>query len=83
VILADGLLGFEAKNILKQLARLFITKWERRYSVVCGLVQARVIIACVRVNHLSVFVVLKFLSAKPATIQWSDGAGVGLFKVDQ
>ena len=38
VILANGLLGFEAKNRLKQLARLLVTKWERPYSGVCGLV---------------------------------------------
>ena len=47
VISADGLLGFEAKNILKQLARLLVTKWERPYSVVCGLVLARMSIASV------------------------------------
>ena len=83
VISADGLLGFEAKNILKQLSRLLVTKWERPYSVVCGLVRARMSIACVRANHLCLRGSRIPFSKTSRRIQWSDGAGVGLFEVDR
>ena len=83
VISADGLLGTEAKNVLKQLSRHLAEKWERPYSVVCGLVRARMSIACVRANHMCLRGSRVSFSKTSRRIQWSDGAGVGLFEVDR
>jgi hypothetical protein len=35
VVSTDGLLGFEAKNLLKQIAKRLTAKWEQPYSVCC------------------------------------------------
>jgi hypothetical protein len=36
VISVDGLLGYEAKNLLKRLAFHLAEKWQKPYSVTCG-----------------------------------------------
>jgi hypothetical protein len=51
VIPVDGLLGYEAKNLLKRLAFHFAEKWQKPYSVTCGLVKSHISLACVRATH--------------------------------
>jgi hypothetical protein len=48
----DGLIGKEAKILLKKLSSLLAEKWEKPYSVVCGFVNAQMSIAIVRATHL-------------------------------
>ena len=83
VISTDGMLGFEAKTLLKQIARKLSAKWERRYSVVCGLVRARLSIACVRATHLCLRGSRIPFTRMSRRIQWTDSAGLGLFQVDR
>ena len=83
VLSSDGMLGFEANNVLKQLARILADKWERPYSAVCGMVKARISIACVRATHLCLRGSRIPVSTMSRRIQWGDGAGMGLFKIDR
>jgi hypothetical protein len=52
VVSTDGLIGKEAKTLLKKLCSLLAEKWEKPYSVVCGYVNAQMSIAIVRATHL-------------------------------
>jgi hypothetical protein len=52
VVSTDGLLGKEAKILLKKLSARLAEKWEKSYSEVCGYVNARMSIAMVRATHL-------------------------------
>jgi hypothetical protein len=52
VVSMDGLLGKEAKTLLKHLSALLSKKWEKPYSEVCGYVNAQISIAIVRATHL-------------------------------
>jgi hypothetical protein len=45
--MAYGLIGNEAKTLLKKLSSLLFEKWEKPYSVVCGYVNAQMSIAIV------------------------------------
>jgi hypothetical protein len=40
VVSTDGLLGKEAKTLLKKLSALLAKKWEKSYSEVCGYANA-------------------------------------------
>jgi hypothetical protein len=51
VISIDGQSGYEAKNLLKRLALHLAEKWQKPYSVTCGLVKSRISLACVRATH--------------------------------
>ena len=46
------LLGLNAQNILRVLARALSKKWSRPYSAVMGYVRARISLAIVRGSHL-------------------------------
>jgi hypothetical protein len=48
VVSTDGLIGREAKNLLKQIALRLTAKWEQPYSVVRGFVNARINLAILR-----------------------------------
>lgn len=72
----DGLFGREAKILLKKVAIKIAEKWQRPYSVVCGLVRSRMSIAVVRATHLTLRgsrITPDQLGAR--RVQWSDGAG--------
>ena len=81
VVSTDGLLGKEAKTLLKKLSGLLAEKWEKPYSEVCGYVKARMSIAVVRATHLclrgSRIPTSKMSNRLP---QWEDKAGLGLFR---
>ena len=47
VVSTDGLLGKEAKTLLKKILALLAEKWEKSYSEVCGYVSAWMSIAIV------------------------------------
>jgi hypothetical protein len=47
VVSIDGLLGKEAKTLLKKILALLAKKWERPYWEVCGYVNACMSIAIV------------------------------------
>jgi hypothetical protein len=83
VISTDGLLGFEANNTLKQLARHLAKKWSKDYSAVCGMVKARISIASARTSHLCLRGSRVHLDKISYRLQWNDGAGLGLFQVDR
>ena len=80
VVSTDGLLGKEAKVVLKRLALMLTEKWSKPYSEVCGYVNARMSIAIVRATHLCVrgsrIPTSKMSKRLP---QWEDQAGLSLF----
>jgi hypothetical protein len=52
VVSTDGLIGKEAKTLLKKLSARLAEKTRKQYSQVCGFVNARMSIAIVRATHL-------------------------------
>ena len=82
VVSTDGMLGYEANNLLKCLARKLAGRWKRPYSVVCSLVRTRVAIAIARATHLCIRGSRVPASQTSRRILWEDGAGVSLFETD-
>ena len=80
VVSTDGLLGREAKNLLKQIALRISVKWEQPYSVVRGFVNARINIAILRATNLCIRGSRVPASKMSRRVQWHDGAGLGLFE---
>jgi hypothetical protein len=78
---ADGLLGKEAKILLRKLSAMLAEKWEKPYSEVYGYVNALMSIAIVRATHLCIrgsrIPTGKMCKRLP---QWEDKAGLGLFR---
>ena len=78
----DGLLGFEAKNLLKQISNKLVDKWQQPYSVVRGMLNARISLALVRSQSFC----LRGARTSPhrtcRRVQWSDGAGLNLFETN-
>jgi hypothetical protein len=83
VISVDGLLGYEAKNLLKRLAFHLAEKWQKPYSVTCGLVKSRISLACVRATHQCLRGSRTPFRTISREIQWEDGAGTGLYRIDR
>jgi hypothetical protein len=80
VVSTNGLLGKEAKTLLKKILVLLAEKWEKLYLEVCGYVNARMSIAIVRATHLclpgSRVPTSQMCNRRP---QWKDKAGLSLF----
>jgi hypothetical protein len=51
VVSTDGLIGKEAKTLMKRLSLILAEKWEKPYAEVCGYVNAHMSIAIVRATH--------------------------------
>ena len=83
VISVDGLLGQEAQNVIKQLSRRLAVKWQKPYSMVCGIVRSRISIACVRASHQCIRGTRVPVKTMSRQIQWDDGAGTGLYQIVQ
>ena len=83
VISVDGLLGYEANNLLKRLAVHLSEKWQKPYSVICGFVKSRVSLACVRTTHPCLRGSCTPFRSISREIQWEDGAGTGLYRIDR
>jgi hypothetical protein len=83
VISLDGLLGYEANNLLKRLAVHLSEKWQKPYSVICGFVKSRVSLACVRTTHPCLRGSCTPFCSISREIQWEDGAGTGLYRIDR
>jgi hypothetical protein len=83
VISVDGLLGYEAKILLKRLAIHLSEKWMKPYSVTCGLVKSRISLACVRATHQCLRGSHTSFRTISREIQWEDGAGLGVYRIDQ
>jgi hypothetical protein len=81
VVSTDGLLGKEAKILLRKLSAILAEKSEKPYSEVCGYANARMSIAIVRATHLCIrgsrIPTGKMCNRLP---QWEDKAGLGLFR---
>ena len=82
MVSVDGMLGLEAKNVLKQLARRLAEKWNKPYSMVVGIVRSRISIACVRASHQCIRGSRVPVRKMSRQIQWEDGAGTGLYHID-
>ena len=80
VVSTDGLIGREARNLLKQIALRLTAKWEQPYSVVRGFVNARINLAILRATNLCVRGSRVPASKMSRRVQWLDGAGLGLFE---
>jgi hypothetical protein len=83
VISVDGLLGYEAKNLLKRLAFHLAEKWQKPYSVTCGLVKSQINLACVRATHQCLRGSRTPFRTISREIQWEDGAGTGIYRIDR
>jgi hypothetical protein len=81
VVSVDGLLGYEASNLLKQLSKRLAEKWKKPYSVTCGIVRSRISIACVRASHQCLRGSRIPFRTMSRQIQWDDGAGSGLYRI--
>jgi hypothetical protein len=81
MVSTDGLLGKEAKILLRKLSSMLAEKWEKPCSEVCGYVNACMGIAIVRATHLCIrgsrIPTGKMCNRLP---QWEDKAGIGLFR---
>ena len=82
IVSTDGVLGYEADNLIKRLAQKLAEKWDLPYSQICGLVRARVSIAIARATHLCLRGSRTPASRISRRVRWEDGAGVGLFETD-
>ena len=82
VVSTDGMLSYEANNLIKQLAKKLAEKWSLHYSQICGLIRARVSIAIARATHLCLRGSRNSARKISHRVQWDDGAGVGLFETD-
>ena len=80
VVSTDGLLGKEAKTLLRKLSALLAEKWEKPYSQVCGFVNARMSIAIVRATHLCLRGSRTPTSRMSRRPQWEGRAGLSLFR---
>ena len=78
VVSTDGMLGYEANNLIKRLAQKLAEKWNLPYSQVCGLVRARVSVAIARTTHMCLRGSRIPASKTSRRVQWEDAAGVGL-----
>ena len=81
VVSTDGLIGREARTLLKKLAILTAEKSGRHYSEVCGFINARMSIAIVRATHICLRgsrIPTSAMSKRQP--QWEDGAGLSLFR---
>jgi hypothetical protein len=80
VVSTDGLIGKEAKTLLKKLSTLLAEKWGSRTRK-CGYVNARISIAIVRATHICLRgsrVPSSQMSYRRP--QWEDKAGISLFR---
>ena len=82
VITTDGMLGREANNLIKTIARRLAEKWQQPYSLVCGMMRARISIATARTTHLCLRGSRVPASKISRKVNWEDGFGVGLFETD-
>jgi hypothetical protein len=81
VVSTDGLLGREAKNLVKHIALRPTSKWQRHYSVIRGFVNARINLAILRATNLCIRGSRVPASKMSKRVQWLDGAaGLGLFE---
>ena len=80
VVSTDGLLGYEAKNLITQIAKRLALKWSRPYSVVRGLLNARINLAILRASHQCIRGPRNPASKISTKIKWDDGAGLGGFE---
>jgi hypothetical protein len=77
----DGLLGKEAKMLLKHLSALLSEKWEKTYSKVSGYVNAQISIAIVRATHLCLRGYhIPMSHMRNGHPQWEDKAGLSLYR---
>ena len=82
VVSTDGMLSYEAQNLVRRSSRTLAGKWEMPYSQVCNLVRTRLSIAIARATTLCVRGSRVPASRISRRIQWEDGAGVGLLETD-
>jgi hypothetical protein len=80
VVSTDGMLGYEANNLLRQVSRKLANKWRLPYSKVCSIVRTRVGIAIVRATHLCLRGSRQPASQISRKLLWEDGAGTGLME---
>jgi hypothetical protein len=81
VVSTNGVIGKEAKAVLRRLSALLAEKLDQPYSVACGYVNARMSVAIARATHLclrgSRVPTGQMSNRRP---QWEDGAGLSLFR---
>ena len=80
VVSTDGLIGFKGKNLLKQIAKWLAEKWSLPYSVISGVIWARMSLAILRASHQCTIrgpqIPASKISRQPL---WEDGAGLDKF----
>jgi hypothetical protein len=80
VVSTDGIIGREAKNLLKRIALRLTAKREQPYSVVRGFVNARINLAILSATNLCIRGSRVPASKMSKRLQRHDGAGLGLFE---
>jgi len=74
--------GFETRAFLKRLAKLLAEEWEKPYSTIRGIINARTSIALVRATNRYIRDSRIPASNMPNRFRWEGGAGLGLLKND-
>ena len=83
VVSTDGLLGKEARSLLKQISILLVGKWDKPYSVVAGIVHSRMSIAIVQASHHCIRGSRISYQSISREIEWEGGSGTGLYRIQQ
>ena len=81
VVSSDGLLGREAKLLLKQLSKLLVDKWQKPYSVIAGIIRSRISIAIIRASHQCIRCSCISFQDISKQIKWDDGSGSVLYRI--
>ena len=76
VLSTEGLLGREAKALLKHIAKLIAEKWDRPFSIISSYVKTRISIAITRAQHQCIRGARTSAKAN-STPLWEDCAGLG------
>ena len=83
VVSSDGLLGFEANNLLKKLSIVLKEKWQKPYSVVCVFIHSCISIAIVCVLYQSIWHSLIPFQSISQQILWEGGSGTNLYGISR
>ena len=81
VLSTKGLLGHEAKALLKHIAKLIAEKWDRPFSIISSYVKTRISIAITRAQHQCIRGARTSAKAN-STPLWEDCAGLGHLRGD-
>jgi hypothetical protein len=82
VISSDGILAYEAKNLVRHLAKKLAKKWSQPYSQVMGFLSTQISIATIRANHTCLRGPRNPFTKTSFRVEWDLNVGNGLGLVE-